>query len=105
MFNVKNVHHFLLNPCYSPNGFSILFEEAGMSYGSSDGRPMEQVNWLNNYKLLENNKRILDIGCGRRKFLSIFTKNIFKVGVDIDKTSIDIAKQKHKNIEFICSSF
>lgn len=94
-----------MNPCYSPNGFSILFEEAGMSYGSSDGRPVEQVNWLNNYKLLENNKRILDIGCGTGNFLASLPTNIFKVGVDIDKTSIDIAKQKHKNIEFICSSF
>ncbi len=94
-----------MNPCYSSKGFSLLFEEAGMSYGSSDGRPMEQVNWLNNYKLLEENSRILDIGCGTGNFLASLPTNIFKVGVDIDKTSIDIAKQKHKNIEFICSSF
>lgn len=94
-----------MNPCYSPNGFSILFEEAGMSYGSSDGRPIEQVNWLKSYKLLEENSRILDIGCGTGNFLASLPTNIFKVGVDIDKTSIGIAKQNHKHIEFICSSF
>ena len=94
-----------MNPCYSKKGFSILFEEAGMSYGSSDARPKEQVDWLNNYKLLEENARVLDIGCGTGNFLASVPQNIYKVGVDIDKTSISIAEENHKNIEFICSSF
>ncbi|QDF30236.1 class I SAM-dependent methyltransferase [Halarcobacter anaerophilus] len=94
-----------MNPCYSKKGFPILFEEAGMSYGSSEGRPNEQVTWLKNRKLLNKEVRVLDIGCGSGNFLSCLPLDVAKVGVDIDKTSIDLAKEKYENIEFICSSF
>lgn len=100
-----NCQAVFMNPCYSKKGFLILFEEAGMSYGSSEGRPNEQVTWLKKRNLLNKNVRVLDIGCGSGNFLSCLPLDVTKVGVDIDKTSIDIAKEKYKNIEFICSSF
>lgn len=101
----KSCGAIYLNPCYSNEGFSVLFEEAGMSYGSSEGRPFEQVEWLNNYKLLEDGYKVLDIGCGVGKFLASLPLNIKKVGVDIDNASIEKAIEKNNDIEFICSGF
>lgn len=94
-----------MNPCFSKEGFMTLFEQAGMSYGSSEGRPDEQVNWLEKYDLLKESSTVFDIGCGVGNFLSSLPNDMKKVGVDIDKASIDLAKQKYKDIEFICSSF
>lgn len=101
----KSCGAIYLNPCYSNEGFSILFEEAGMSYGSSEGRPFEQVEWLNNYKLLEDGYKVLDIGCGVGKFLASLPLNIRKVGIDIDNSSIVKAREHNDDIEFICSGF
>ena len=101
----KSCGAIYLNPCYSNEGFSVLFEEAGMSYGSSEGRPFEQVEWLNNYELLEDGYKILDIGCGVGDFLISLPLNIKKVGVDIDNASIEKAREKNNDIEFICSGF
>ena len=66
----KSCGAIYLNPCYSNESFSVLFKEAGMSYGSSEGRPFEQVEWLNNYELLEDAYKVLDIGCGVGNFLA-----------------------------------
>ena len=101
----KSCGAIYLNPCYSNEGFSVLFEEAGMSYGSSEGRPFEQVEWLNNYELLEDGYKVLDIGCGVGNFLASLPLNIKKVGVDIDNASIEKAREKNNDIEFICSGF
>ncbi|MDX1809323.1 MAG: class I SAM-dependent methyltransferase [Sulfurospirillaceae bacterium] len=94
-----------MNPCYSNKGFEILFAEAGQSYGSTSARPTEQVDWLNQHNLLQDNSRLLDIGCGTGNFLASLPKSIRKVGVDIDAPSIQIGKENHQEIEFICSSF
>src|SRR5713226_4191114 len=52
-----------LNPCYSEYGFQILFAEAGCSYGSTEGRPQEQIDWLGARGLLRSGSRFLDAGC------------------------------------------
>lgn len=101
----KNCLAIYKNPCYSKKGFSILFEEAGMSYGSSEGRPNEQVLWLQKRNILKKGIKVLDIGCGSGNFLRTLSEDIIKIGVDIDKTSIDIAQQKNQDIKFICSDF
>lgn len=94
-----------LNPCYSVEGFSHLFKQAGQSYGSTQIRPLEQVNWLQEKGLLQAGIRLLDIGCGSGVFLSSLPEAIQKGGVDIDQQSIDSARKKSPQIEFICSSF
>lgn len=100
----ENCHALFLNPCYSNTGFSILFEEAGQSYGSTQQRPLEQFNWINDRVKLKNSS-FLDIGCGSGSFLASLPNNIKKVGVDIDQQSIDIAKKNNSDITFICSAF
>lgn len=94
-----------LDPCYSNEGFRILFEEAKMSYGSTEIRPTEQIEWLKKRSLFKKGDRVLDIGCGTGEFLASFPSSIKKVGVDIDAPSIQYAKSIHKNIEFICCDF
>lgn len=101
----RNCGAIYLNPCYSNEGFSILFDEAGKSYGSTEGRPNEQINWLNERNLLKDNFKILDIGCGTGHFLASLPNNVNKVGVDIDAPSIELAKESSPEIEFICSGF
>ncbi len=100
-----NCNAIYLNPCYTNEGFNILFEEAGQSYGSTIQRPTEQYEWINKRVDLTNDSSILDIGCGSGHFLASIPLPLHKTGVDIDKQSIEIAKQKNSNITFICSPF
>jgi len=96
-----------LNPVYSDYGFQILFAEAGQSYGSMAGHTHEQINWLNDNKLLNNESRVLDVGCYDGSFLSLLPDNVIKLGVDIDEPAIFRGREKHKtkNIEFFHGDF
>ena len=51
-------------------GFKILFDEAGQSYGSSEGRPQEQIDWLLSKDQLREGSSILDVGCYEGSFLA-----------------------------------
>lgn len=77
-----------LNPCYSSTGFRHLFSEASQSYGSTQIRPKEQVDWLSVNGLLKDDNKFLDIGCSDGRFLSYLPKNLRRVGVDIDAAAI-----------------
>lgn len=96
-----------MNPCYSNIGFERLFEEAGQSYGSSLKHTQEQINWLNDYKLLDDNARVLDVGCYDGNFLSRLPDNVIKLGVDIDEQAIKRGREKYKEhkIEFFHGDF
>lgn len=96
-----------LNPCYSEYGFSILFAEAGQSYGSSEMRPQEQINWLTTQGLLNAGSRFLDVGCYDGQFLAHLPENIKKVGIDIDAQAITRGRKNYseKKIEFILADF
>jgi 2-polyprenyl-3-methyl-5-hydroxy-6-metoxy-1,4-benzoquinol methylase len=94
-----------LNPCYSNEGFGILFEEAGQSYGGTAHRPMEQFEWISARIPLTSDSSILDVGCGSGGFLASIPLQLHKIGVDIDKQSIEEAKKKNSDITFICSPF
>jgi len=100
----NHCHAIFLNPCYSNKGFSILFEEAGQSYGATLQRPLEQYNWILQRVSLASTT-LLDIGCGSGNFLASLPENMTRIGVDIDKPSIDIANKKNPDISFICSAF
>ena len=45
--------------------------------------------------------RILDIGCGTGKFISLFSNNKIRIGFDIDKNIIENNKKIYKDIYFI----
>lgn len=96
-----------LNPCYSNYGFSVLFAEAGASYGSAVVRPKEQIGWLADRGLLGPGARVLDAGCYDGSFLAKFPKNVEKIGVDIDEPAIARGRKAFGNegIEFIVGDF
>ena len=96
-----------MNPCYSPFGFSVLFAEAGQSYGATAARPAEQLAWLESRGLLQPGNRVLDVGCYDGRFLANLPSGLNKVGVDIDAPGIDRGKHAYgkDNIEFIHGDF
>jgi ubiquinone/menaquinone biosynthesis C-methylase UbiE len=96
-----------MNPCYSDYGFRILFAEAGQSYGSTEGRPREQIEWLNARGLLNEGSLVLDVGCYDGCFLARLPDHVLKVGIDIDEPAIERGRLMHdaKNIDFIQGDF
>ena len=96
-----------LNPCYSEYGFRILFAEAGQSYGSTEGRPQEQIDWLQTRGLLDEGSSVLDVGCYDGNFLARLPIHVRKIGVDIDAPAIERGRLNHsaRNIEFILGDF
>lgn len=96
-----------LNPCYSGFGFKILFDEAGQSYGSSERRPQEQIDWLLSKDQLRKGSSILDVGCYEGSFLARLPDNILRMGVDIDQPAIDRARANYvdQKIQFFLGDF
>lgn len=91
------------NPCYTPQGFTLLFEKAGQSYGHSAGRLEEQVDWI--YRHIHHVSSVCDIGCGTGAFLNTMPKTVTRMGVDIDGPSIEKARQTASDIRFILADF
>src|SRR5260370_110628 len=96
-----------LNPCYSEYGFRVLFAEAGCSYGSTVGRPFEQIEWLTSRGMLRSGSRFLDAGCYDGGFLAKLPEDLKKIGVDIDEPAIERGRQAlgGKGVEFILGDF
>jgi SAM-dependent methyltransferase len=103
----QNCHGIYLNPCYSTTGFRYLFAEAGQSYGSTDGRPQEQIDWLFSRGLLDEGKAFLDAGCYEGRFLSVLPKGIRRLGVDIDAPAIARGQGRYgaNGVELIHGAF
>ncbi|GIL41469.1 class I SAM-dependent methyltransferase [Roseiterribacter gracilis] len=93
------------DPRYTADGFALLFAEAGQSYGSSEGRPHEQVGWLTERGLLPDGAAVLDVGCYMGRFLSLLPKTTERLGVDIDPLLIDKARAESPDIHFIAADF
>ena len=96
-----------LNPCYSEYGFRILFAEAGCSYGSTEGRPQEQIQWLSARGLLPPGGRFLDAGCYDGSFLAQVPENLERIGVDIDEPAVERGRQRFgaQKVQFIHGNF
>jgi 2-polyprenyl-3-methyl-5-hydroxy-6-metoxy-1,4-benzoquinol methylase len=96
-----------MSPCYSEYGFRVLFAEAGCSYGSSAGRPLEQCEWLGARGLLRSGSRLLDAGCYEGTFLAKLPEDVRKIGVDIDAPAIERGRRQFadKSIDFILGDF
>ncbi len=90
------------NPVYTDIGFNNLFSEMAHSYGMTEGRTLEQIDYLSEIGILENTKSVLDLGCYRGEFLSHFPDNLEKDGIDIDLPSISLAKQQFPKANFFC---
>ncbi len=96
-----------LNPCYSKDGFKILFAEAGQSYGSLSQHVQAQIEWLSDHGLLEDGSNVLDVGCYEGEFLSQLPGSVHKLGVDIDEIAIERGRVQHrdKDIKFYSGDF
>jgi len=90
------------NPVYTDIGFNNLFSEMAHSYGMTEGRTIEQIDYLNDIGVLKNTRSVLDLGCYRGEFLSHFPDNLEKDGIDIDLPSISHAKQQFPKTNFFC---
>lgn len=103
----RGCHALYQNPCCSEYGFSVLYSEAGCSYGSKEGRPGEQIDWLQQRNLLKNGMIAMDAGCYQGDFLGLMPNNIKKIGVDIDAPAIELGRRIYgqEKIEFIHGEF
>ncbi|MDI1231805.1 MAG: class I SAM-dependent methyltransferase [Methylobacter sp.] len=103
----QSCHAVYLNPCYTNTGFDYLFAEAGQSYGSTDGRPQEQIDWMVTRGLLDDDKVFLDAGCYDGRFLSGLPKSIRRIGVDIDAPAITRGQERYGSdgVELIHGAF
>ena len=82
------------NPGYSALGFSVLFAEAGRSYGSTPGRAAEEMAWLEARRLLAPGARILDVGCHEGAFLAALPAHLERVGFDVDAPAIERGRRR-----------
>lgn len=103
----KSCGALYMNPVYTRAGFSILFAEAAASYGSSEGRPIEQAQWLADKEDLSTGRSIIDLGCHHGEFLATLPDHLQRTGIDIDREIINTASRKNidKNIQFYASAF
>lgn len=93
------------NPSFTPAGFSVLFAEAGCSYGSTAQRPQEQIDWLSARDLLKQNEILLDVGCYEGSFLARLPSNLLRMGVDIDAPAIARGKMRYPELTLTHSAF
>ncbi len=96
-----------LNPAYSDYGLEVLFKEAGMSYGSSDGRADEEIGWLFEKGLLNSGTTVMDVGCYEGAFLAKLPDGVFGIGIDIDEPAIERGRSNYagRDISFIHGDF
>jgi len=97
-----------MNPVFTPEGFAVLFAEAGASYGSTSVRQGEQIEWLKDHGLLAAGSTLLDIGCYDGTFIANLPAGVNGVGVDIDEPAIVRARQRFGAAtphRFICADF
>lgn len=96
-----------LDPCFTSEGFGILFAEAEQSYGATAGRHVEQIEWMGARGLLEPGAEVLDIGCYDGRFLAELPPSLRRVGLDIDEAAIERGRALHGEhaIEFVLGDF
>lgn len=93
------------NPVFTASGFAALFAEAGMSYGATEARPQEQIDWLAARDLLTPGRVFLDVGCYDGRFLSKLPVELVRQGVDIDGPAIARGRQRDPALELIHGDF
>lgn len=94
-----------MDPAYSPAGFEVLFEEAGMSYGAAPGRDVEQVHWLHSRGLLARNFKVMDVGCYDGRFLRSIPFEVGRIGVDADRGALERAARLDPEGHYVNSFF
>jgi SAM-dependent methyltransferase len=95
------------NPCLTSYGYEALADEAGQSYGVSSGRFGEQIQWMAERDLLTHGTTLLDVGCGDGGFILKLSDTLRRIGVDIDRPSIEraLAVRGTANVEFHTADF
>jgi SAM-dependent methyltransferase len=83
-----------LNPVYTGAGFQILFAQAERSYGATEGRAGEEVDWLAERGLLGERAAVLDIGCYDGDLLALMPEGVRRMGVDIDATAVARGRER-----------
>jgi SAM-dependent methyltransferase len=83
-----------LNPVFTDTGYSILFAQAGRSYGAEESHVEAQVQWMEDRGVLRPGSAVLDVGCYEGGFLAALPDGLKLIGVDIDHAAIDRARQR-----------
>ena len=101
--NCKRCGLLYTNPCYTAEGFKILFDKAGCSYGHTAGRIDEQAEWVScHFPLVES---LMDVGCGNGNFLKALPKTLLRYGIDVDEKTLNKVAQGAPGIRFDVCDF
>ncbi len=91
------------NPCYTPSGFQQLFAKAGLSYGHTAARIVEQVEWI--YRHFPQANSLLDVGCGGGDLLKALPQTMQRFGLDVDGLALETAAKSAPDIAFEVGDF
>ena len=101
----RTCYALYMNPCYSSEGFAVLFAEAGKTYGATEMRKEEQLGWMRCHALLEPGTVLMDVGCYTGDFIGTLPAEVIAVGVDIDAGVIAEAKKSNGTATFMTADF
>ncbi len=91
------------NPCYTPSGFQQLFAKAGLSYGHTAARIVEQVEWIARH--FPQAHSLLDVGCGGGDLLKALPQTMQRLGLDVDALALEAAEKSAPDITFAVCDF
>ena len=81
--------------------YSNLYNFSMNIMGGKKGRKI----FINDYVLLSEHPRVLDLGCGPADILNFLTPFIDYTGIDASSNYIGAAKNKFPDQKFICTTF
>ncbi len=91
------------NPCYTPSGFQQLFAKAGLSYGHTAERIVEQVEWVARH--FPQARSLLDVGCGGGDLLKALPQTMQRFGLDVDARVLESAAKNAPDVVFDVCDF
>ncbi len=91
------------NPCYTPSGFQQLFAKAGLSYGHTAERIVEQVEWVARH--FPQACSLLDVGCGGGDLLKALPQTMQRFGLDVDALVLETAAKNAPDVVFEVCDF
>lgn len=81
--------------------YAILYKSLMNLLGGNKSRKI----LINDYVLLNEHQRVLDLGCGPAEILNVLSPQINYTGIDASENYISAAQKNFPNQNFVCTTF